>query len=197
MNTSLSHPQNTSTEREIGSQYPMTEWNRLLLHAVMSLNLLSSFSLHPSMSAHASLFGNHDFIGVPWYHQVKGFCSHIDQQSSITFPSWLSGQVYWPVSGTLSVTGFTSPTLWSNAIYQKWFFQKKTISICITHYLHQADCSRFTPPQAPQQKTVVSSIFWSTKSQSIHQIGNNTRACLWTTPISHPTNSSRQQLQGC
>jgi len=44
----------------------LAEWDRLLPHAVITLNLLWSH-LHPSLSAHASLFGNYfDYNWVPF-----------------------------------------------------------------------------------------------------------------------------------
>jgi len=40
---------------------PLAEWGRLLPHAVITLNLLRFSCLHPSLSAHASHFGNYDY----------------------------------------------------------------------------------------------------------------------------------------
>jgi hypothetical protein len=47
------------------SAFPMAEWDRLLAQATLTLNLLRSSRIHPSLSAHASLFGNFDFNRTP------------------------------------------------------------------------------------------------------------------------------------
>ena len=45
--------------------FPLAEWDRLLPHAVITLNILLSSNLHPSLLAHASLFGNFNYNQVP------------------------------------------------------------------------------------------------------------------------------------
>jgi len=49
----------------VDSQFPMSKWDRLIPHAVITLNQLRSSHLHPSLSAYASLFGNYDYNGMP------------------------------------------------------------------------------------------------------------------------------------
>jgi hypothetical protein len=45
----------------VDSHFPLSEWDRLLPQAILTLNLLGSSRIHPSLSAHASLFGHYDF----------------------------------------------------------------------------------------------------------------------------------------
>ena len=45
--------------------FPITEWDRLIEHAQLTLNLLRNSRINPSLSAQAYLFGNHDFNKVP------------------------------------------------------------------------------------------------------------------------------------
>jgi hypothetical protein len=47
------------------SKFPLTEWDHLLLQTILTLNLLRSSCIHPSLSAHASLFGQFDFNQTP------------------------------------------------------------------------------------------------------------------------------------
>ena len=49
----------------VDSQFPLQEWDRLLPQALLTLNLLRSSRIHPSLSAHASMFGNYDFNRTP------------------------------------------------------------------------------------------------------------------------------------
>ena len=45
--------------------FPITEWDRLLDQALLTLNLLRTSRINTKLSAHAYLFGNHDFNKVP------------------------------------------------------------------------------------------------------------------------------------
>ena len=45
----------------VDPQFPLSEWDRLLPQSILTLNLLRSSRIHPSLSAHASLFGQFDF----------------------------------------------------------------------------------------------------------------------------------------
>jgi hypothetical protein len=49
----------------VDAQFPLQEWDRLLPQALLTLNLLRSSRIHPSLSAHASMFGNYDFNRTP------------------------------------------------------------------------------------------------------------------------------------
>jgi hypothetical protein len=43
------------------SNFPITKWDRLLPQTALTLNLLHSSRIHPSLLAHALLFANFDF----------------------------------------------------------------------------------------------------------------------------------------
>ena len=45
--------------------FPMSQWDKLLEQAQLMLNLLKLLRVSPSMSAHASLFGDFDFCATP------------------------------------------------------------------------------------------------------------------------------------
>jgi hypothetical protein len=49
----------------IDSHFPLTDWDRLLPQTTLTLNLLRSSRIHPSLSAHASLFGQFNFNRTP------------------------------------------------------------------------------------------------------------------------------------
>jgi hypothetical protein len=51
-----------STLCTVDAHFPLSEWDRLLPQAILTLNLLRSSRKHPSLSAHASLFGHYDLI---------------------------------------------------------------------------------------------------------------------------------------
>ena len=58
----------------IDSHFPLTDWDRLLPQTTLTLNLLRSSRIHPSLSAHASLFGQFDFNRTPcpcWYQNCR------------------------------------------------------------------------------------------------------------------------------
>ena len=45
--------------------FPITEWDCLLTHAQLTLNLLRTSRINPKLSAQAYILGNHDFNKVP------------------------------------------------------------------------------------------------------------------------------------
>ena len=45
--------------------FPVAEWDRLLVQAELTLNLLRTSRINPNLSAHAYLFGNFDFNRTP------------------------------------------------------------------------------------------------------------------------------------
>ena len=59
----IQKPHHCNTEHYFN--FPLAEWDRLLPHAVITLNILLSSNLHPSLLAHASLFGNFNYNQVP------------------------------------------------------------------------------------------------------------------------------------
>ena len=79
----------------VDSQFPMNEWDRLLPQTTLTLNLLRSSRIHPSLSAHASLFGNYDFNRTPIAVLGTRVVAHVAADSRTTFGQ--HGQVGWYV----------------------------------------------------------------------------------------------------
>ena len=123
----------------------------------------------------------------PGTTRYKSCCSHIGRQSFIVCPSWSRGLVSWIFSSTLSLPQGLVPWhyVWMRCTESGSFTRKTPISNCITYHIPQANWGRYnTPFQAPQKK-ILSITSWSNNSQRIHWSDNNTRACLWTTPVEH------------
>jgi hypothetical protein len=75
------------------SNFPMNEWDRLIPQTILKLNLLRSSRIHPSLSAHASLFGNYDFNRAPIAPPGTKILAHVIAESRTTFGQ--NGQVGW------------------------------------------------------------------------------------------------------
>jgi hypothetical protein len=82
-----------STLCTIDSNYPMSEWDRLLPQTILSLNLLRSSRIHPSLSAHASLFGQYDFNRVSIAPPGTKIVAHVTADARTTFGP--HGKVGW------------------------------------------------------------------------------------------------------
>jgi hypothetical protein len=79
----------------VDSNFPMTKWDRLIPQTTFTLNLLRCSSrINPSLSAHASLFGNHAFNRTPvappgtkiFAHVSAKVCTAFGQQAHQTLP---------------------------------------------------------------------------------------------------------------
>jgi hypothetical protein len=83
----------------IDSKFPLTEWDRLLPQTTLTLNLLRSSRIHPSLSAHASLFGQFDFNRTP----LAPICTQIVAHSSADArtPFGEHGKVGWYIGPSL------------------------------------------------------------------------------------------------
>ena len=46
-------------------QFPVAEWDRLLIQAELTLNLMRTSRVNPKLSAYTNLFGNFDFAKTP------------------------------------------------------------------------------------------------------------------------------------
>jgi hypothetical protein len=77
----------------VDSNFPMNEWDRLLPQTIITLNLLCSSRIHPSLSAHASLFGNYDFNRVPMADPGTKIVAHVAADARTTFGQ--HGKVGW------------------------------------------------------------------------------------------------------
>ena len=49
----------------VNPSFPLSEWNRLIQHAITSLNLLRSARANPKLSSYAYLFGQYDWNETP------------------------------------------------------------------------------------------------------------------------------------
>ena len=77
----------------IDSHFPLTDWDRLLPQTTLTLNLLRSSRIHPSLSAHASLFGQFDFNRTPLAPVGTKIVAHVNAESRTSFGE--HGRVGW------------------------------------------------------------------------------------------------------
>ena len=89
----------TSILCTVDSNYPMSEWDRLLPQAIMTLNLLRSSRTQPSLSAHASLFGNFDFNRTPLAPPGTRVVAHQSADSRASFAQ--HGRVGWYIGPSM------------------------------------------------------------------------------------------------
>ena len=83
----------------VDSEFPMAEWDRLLPQAVITLNLLRSSRTQPSLSAHASLFGNFDFNRTPIAPPGTRVVAHASADARASFAE--HGRVGWYIGPSL------------------------------------------------------------------------------------------------
>ena len=83
----------------VDSKFPLTEWDRLLPQTTLTLNLLRSSRIHPSLSAHASLFGNFDFNRTPLAPPGTKVVAHTSSESRAPFGE--HGKVGWYIGPSL------------------------------------------------------------------------------------------------
>ena len=69
----------------VDSNYPISEWDRLLPQASLTLNLLRTSRIHPSLSAHASIFGNYDYNQTPLAPPGTQVMAHSSVDARATF----------------------------------------------------------------------------------------------------------------
>ena len=81
------------------SQFPLSEWDRLIPQATITLNLLCSSRIHPSLSAHASLFGNFDFNRTPMAPPGTKVVAHENSETRRSFAQ--HGKVGWYIGPSL------------------------------------------------------------------------------------------------
>jgi hypothetical protein len=82
-----------STLCTVDSNYPWTEQDSLLPQTLLTLNLLRSSRIHPSLSTHTSLFGNYDFNQVPIAPAGTKIVANVSSDSRTTFGQ--HGKVGW------------------------------------------------------------------------------------------------------
>ena len=83
----------------VDQEFSLTEWDRLLPHAVITLNLLRSARVNPNLSAYAYFFGqfvyNKTFLAPPGTKVV----AHNTPEKRATWA--LNGEMSWPVGSAL------------------------------------------------------------------------------------------------
>ena len=83
----------------VDTNYPLTEWDRLLPQAVLTLNLLRSSRIHPSLSAHASIFGAYDYNRTPIAPPGTKVVAHTSSDARTTFGP--HGRVGWYIGPSM------------------------------------------------------------------------------------------------
>ena len=83
----------------VDSAFPLAHWDRLIPQAVLTLNLLRSSRIHPSLSAHSSLFGNFDFNATPLAPSGTRIVAHLSHDTRTSFGQ--HGQVGWYIGPSL------------------------------------------------------------------------------------------------
>ena len=79
--------------------FPMKEWDRLILQCNITLNLLRASRIHPQLSAYASLFGNFDYSRTPMAPPGTKLIFH---NKTGQRPSWgFHGQEGWYIGPAL------------------------------------------------------------------------------------------------
>ena len=82
-----------STLCTVDSQFPLSEWDRLLPQATLTINLLRSSRIHPSLSAHASMFGQFDYNRTPLAPPGTKIVAHLAATTRTSFGQ--HGKVGW------------------------------------------------------------------------------------------------------
>jgi hypothetical protein len=77
----------------VDSRFPLSEWDRLLPQAELTINLLRSSRIHPSLSAYASLHGNFDFNRTPVAPPGTRIVAHVAADTRTSFGQ--HGKVGW------------------------------------------------------------------------------------------------------
>jgi hypothetical protein len=83
----------------VDSAFPLAHWDRLLPQATLTLNLMRSSRIHPSLSAHASLFGNFNFNSTPLAPCGTRIIAHVSHTTRTSFGQ--HGQVGWYIGPSL------------------------------------------------------------------------------------------------
>ena len=83
----------------VDSNFPLAEWDRLIPQTILTLNLLRSSRIHPSLLAHASLFGNYDFNRTPIAPLGIRVIAHVSANIRETFG--VHGKIGWYIGPSL------------------------------------------------------------------------------------------------
>ena len=84
----------------IDPDFPIREWDRLLTQAELTLNLLQTARVNPSLSAYAYLFGNFDYNRTPLVPLGTKVVAHTKTSKRA---SWeLNGKQGWYIGPSLN-----------------------------------------------------------------------------------------------
>jgi len=125
----------------VDSQFPLSEWDRLLPQATLTLNLLRSSRIHPSLSAHASMFGQFDYNRTPLAPPGTKIVAHVAAETRTSFGQ--HGKVGWYIGPSLEhyrcYRCYFPDTMQERDVLKVDFFPEKTPfpTFTTTTYLQQ------------------------------------------------------------
>ena len=145
----------------VDAKFPLTEWDRLLPQATLTLNLLRSSRIHPSLSAHASLFGNFDYNRTPLAPPGTKIVAHTSSESRTPYGE--HGKVGWYIGPSLEHYRcwkcYFEDTMAERDVLKVDFFPQKIPFPTFTRddYLKQTAEDMLHLLQAPDTKSTTSS----------------------------------------
>jgi hypothetical protein len=88
-----------ATLNTVDSKFPLDLWDRLLPQTTLTLNLLRSSRIHPSLSAYASLYGAFDFNRTPIAPLGTRIVAHVNADTRTSFGD--HGRTGWYIGPSL------------------------------------------------------------------------------------------------
>jgi hypothetical protein len=88
-----------ATLSSVDSRFPLELWDRLLPQTTLTLNLLRSSRIHPSLSAYASLYGQFDFNRTPLAPVGTKIVAHVNADTRTSFGA--HGRLGWYIGPSL------------------------------------------------------------------------------------------------
>jgi hypothetical protein len=155
-----------STLCTVDSAYPMSKWDRLLPQTILTLNLLRSSRIHPSLSAHASIFGQYDFNRIPIAPPGTKIIAHVTADARTTFGA--HGKVGWYIGPSPEhyrcYKCYFTDTMKERDVLKVDFFPEKIIfpKFSSEDYLKQTAEDMLHLLKAPQRSSMASSLAFGT-----------------------------------
>jgi hypothetical protein len=119
------------------SQFPLSKWDRLIPQTTITLNLLRSSRIHPSLSAHASLFGNFDFNRTPMAPPGTKIVAHENSETRTSFAQ--HGTLGWYIGPSMKHYRcwrcYIPDTMQERDVFKVDFFPEKT---AFPHFTREA-----------------------------------------------------------
>ena len=118
----------------VDPNFPLSEWDRLIPQANITLNLLRTARTNPKLSAYAYLYGNFDFTATPLAPPGTKLVAHIDPTNRGTWE--LNGEVGW----------YVGPAMDHYRCITAYFLRTRTTRICdtVTFSPHEVAFPRVT-----------------------------------------------------